>query len=72
MACPRISGCPLFPKFSMESSMRVWKTSYCEGTFQRCERYRLATGGATVPPNLLPNGKMLDASPRAPGAEEHG
>ena len=60
MPCPRITGCPLFRQLSMKSSLRVWSAFYCEGSFTRCERYRLATGGAPVPPTLLPNGKQLE------------
>lgn len=61
MPCPRLSGCPLFPKMSMKSSLRVWQCFYCEGTaFERCERFKLASSGGTVPPTLLPNGKLLD------------
>lgn len=61
MSCPRIAGCPLFQQLSMKSSLRVWSTMYCEGTFQRCERYQLAMSGVPVPASLLPNGKLLDA-----------
>lgn len=61
MACPRVSGCPLFPKLSMQASLVVWKTMYCEGTaFERCERFKLAKSGQKVPPTLLPNGKVLE------------
>ena len=60
MACARISGCPLYKAFAMKSSLRVWKTYYCEGDFNRCERLKVANAGASVPPNMLPNGRMLE------------
>lgn len=59
MACPNTSRCPLFPLFRMKSSLNVWKVHYCDAAFENCERLRLSTGGACVPPNLLPNGKEL-------------
>jgi hypothetical protein len=60
MACARISGCPLYKSFAMKSSLRVWKTYYCEGDFNRCERLRISSAGTPVPPNMLPNGRMLE------------
>jgi hypothetical protein len=57
--CARIQGCPLFKQFSIKASVRVWMSSYCEGDFSRCERFKLASAGGQVPPNLLPNGKLL-------------
>ena len=43
----------------MKSSLKVWQTYYCEGAFDRCERYKRASRGLVVPQNLLPNGKEL-------------
>ncbi len=60
MACPHIPGCPLFPLFSMKSSLSVWQTHFCQGQFETCERYRLGRAGTRVPPNMLPNGKSLE------------
>lgn len=60
MACSRVVACPLFKQFSLKSSLKVWQSYYCEGDFTRCERYKLSSGACTVPPNLLPNGKLLD------------
>jgi hypothetical protein len=62
MACSRVSGCPLYKAFAMKSSLRVWQSYYCEGDFDRCERFRLSSAGSTVPPNMLPNGRLLDVS----------
>lgn len=59
-SCPRISSCPLFEQFSMKSSLKVWQAYYCEGAFDRCARWKLVQANAPVPPNLLPNGRVLD------------
>jgi hypothetical protein len=59
MACTRVEKCPLFAQFRMKSSLKVWQTYYCEGDFDRCERFKRASRGETVPPNLLPNGREL-------------
>jgi hypothetical protein len=60
MACARVGTCPLFKAFAMKSSLNVWKTYYCEGTFERCERWKLVADGKPVPQALLPNGRMLE------------
>jgi len=59
-SCPRITSCPLFEQFSMKSSLKVWQACYCEGDFDRCERWKLVSVGQTVPMNLLPNGRTID------------
>jgi hypothetical protein len=59
MACARVEKCPLFAQFKMKSSLKVWQSFYCEGDFNRCERFKRAARGETVPQNLLPNGKNL-------------
>jgi hypothetical protein len=60
MSCARISTCPLFKAFSMKSSLRVWQSYYCEGEFNRCERWKRVAAGQPVPANLLPNGRLLE------------
>jgi hypothetical protein len=60
MSCSHVSSCPLFAHFKMKSSLKVWQDVYCNGQYQTCERYKLASSGTRVPPNLLPNGKSLD------------
>ena len=60
MACSRVSGCPLYAALVVKSSLRVWQSYYCEGDFDRCERYRLSSAGDAVPLNMLPNGRLLD------------
>lgn len=59
-SCARVATCPLFKEFSMKSSLRVWKSYYCEGAFTRCERFQLASASKPVPQNLLPNGRLLE------------
>ncbi len=64
-SCPNLSSCPLYPLFTLKSSLGVWQTHYCNAKYDRCERYRLAQAGTRVPPNLLPNGKTLEVLPKA-------
>ncbi|HSN91703.1 MAG TPA: hypothetical protein VLS93_10780 [Anaeromyxobacteraceae bacterium] len=61
MSCPIVGSCALHRSISMKEALRVWQSFYCEGSFARCERYKLATSGGHVPPRLLPNGRLLDA-----------
>ena len=58
--CSHTSNCALFPMISVNSALKVWRTFYCEGKWHECARYKLSLEGKPVPPNLLPNGKMLD------------
>ncbi len=60
--CSRIQTCKLFPKFALRSSLKVWAASYCEGSFETCERYKLATANRPVPENMLPNGRELNVA----------
>ncbi len=46
----------------MKEALRVWQTFYCEGCFARCERFKLAAAGKAVPPELLPNGRLLEGA----------
>jgi len=57
--CERVDKCPLFAQFNLKSSLQIWKALYCDGDFTRCRRFQIASTGAQVPPNLLPNGRML-------------
>jgi hypothetical protein len=71
-SCSRVAGCPLFKHFSIKASLLVWTRSYCEGGFARCERLKLADAGLPVPPNLLPNGKLLAVSLDRAGPSDAG
>jgi hypothetical protein len=60
-ACPELLQCGLHRNFSMKEALRVWQSFYCEGVYDRCERYKLCTAGRAVPEKLLPNGRLVDA-----------
>ena len=70
--CSRVTRCPLFKCFSVKSALVVWTTRYCQGNPDRCERLKLATAGMPVPPNLLPNGKLLNVPFEVAGPEHVG
>ena len=63
MDCPHATDCPLFERFRMSSSLRIWQIYFCEGKYEGCERYKLNCKGAPVAPNLLPNGEFLGEGP---------
>jgi hypothetical protein len=65
-ACPKLFDCGFHRSISMREALRVWQSFYCEGCFDRCERYKLASAGLVVPEKLLPNGRLVDA----PGDED--
>lgn len=46
-------------QFRVESYLNIWKISYCEGEFEKCERFKLSATGQKVPALMLPNGKHL-------------
>jgi hypothetical protein len=58
--CPHKLDCALHQNISMKEALRVWQSFYCEGSFSRCERFKLATAGMSVPTRLLPNGRLQD------------
>ncbi len=59
-SCPHTATCALARNVSMREALRVWQSFYCEGAFARCERYKLATAGRSIPDKLLPNGRLQD------------
>jgi hypothetical protein len=59
MACPNKKDCALFPMFSQASFLSIWQTTYCDGDYERCARYRGSRAGDVIPDTLLPNGKQL-------------
>lgn len=65
MACEYSVDCPLYEKFSLSSTLKVWKINYCESNFETCERFKRTSRGKVVPATLLPNGK--DLTDRASG-----
>ena len=52
----------MFPLFRMESSLEIWRISYCTARYVACARYKLADAGEDVPANLLPSGALLRKS----------
>jgi len=60
-SCPLQSECGLHANISMKEALRVWQSFYCESSYARCERFKLASAGMSVPVRLLPNGRLQDA-----------
>jgi hypothetical protein len=58
--CPKLLQCGFHRNVSMKEALRVWQSFYCEASYARCERYKLASAGAEVPERLLPNGRLVD------------
>jgi len=65
MPCPRRSSCQLANGISMREALGVWQSFYCDGTYARCERFKLAEAGSDVPVRLLPNGRLQGGEPQA-------
>jgi hypothetical protein len=60
MACPQLDACGL-SRHVATNALRVWQSFYCEGCFERCERFKLARTGRDVPETLLPNGRLVES-----------
>jgi hypothetical protein len=60
MPCPQLRACSL-ERHVAPNALRVWQSFYCEGCFERCERFKLASAGAQVPETLLPNGRLVES-----------
>jgi hypothetical protein len=65
-ACEHVAVCSLFRLFTMSSCLEIWRQSYCDAEWRRCERHRRGAGGEAVPRNLLPNGRLLALPPGPP------
>lgn len=60
MACTHKETCPLFPLFSMKSTLQLWQLHYCDSKdYVKCDRYQRTARGERVPPTLLPDGTSL-------------
>ncbi len=59
-SCPFLGACRLHQCISMKEALRVWQSFYCDGIYDRCERFKLADAGAAIPERLLPNGRLQD------------
>jgi hypothetical protein len=66
MACPQLYACGLHRNPSMKDALCVWRGFYCEGCFERCERFKLARTGNEIPETLLPNGRLVEGVEPAP------
>lgn len=66
MACPHMDSCSLYPLFSLQALLNIWKVNFCEADFSQCKRFQLGKEGRGIPPNLLPNGSSL----KLPGADD--
>ena len=62
MECSHAKSCELFAQFALNPALKVWQIHYCNCEKHTvCARYQLSLQGQTVPLNLLPNGKMVEA-----------
>ncbi len=59
-SCPHLGACGLPRCISMKEALRVWQSFYCDGIYDRCERFKLADSGSAIPERLLPNGRLQD------------
>jgi hypothetical protein len=61
MACPLTDICPLYPLFTSEELLEIWKIAYCEKPqgYAKCERFKIRQQGDDPPVDLLPNGDTL-------------
>lgn len=59
--CSHISGCELYPRFSLKGALRIWQERYCNHPTQHrtCARFVLSQQGQPVPATLLPNGETI-------------
>lgn len=51
----------MYPRFNSQAVLAVYQALYCDGRFQRCQRYISAQSGTMPDPDLLPDGDRLDA-----------
>ena len=58
-SCPHMARCKMFGLFSYAGTLASWKILYCTSDHQRCERFKRAKSGQSVPDNLMPNGALL-------------
>lgn len=71
MACSHKDSCGLFPIITLSSALKIWQTFYCDGKYETCLRFQRSSKGERVPPNLLPNGKILDLVVEKPAPSVH-
>ena len=59
--CTHAASCAMYSLFKHAGTLSVFKIRYCNGAFETCARYELASKGRTVPLRLMPNGQTLRA-----------
>ena len=58
--CEFLMACPIFQKFSLQSTKNVYVTTYCKGSrLDDCERRKLRRAGREAPLTLLPDGSQM-------------
>ena len=57
MGCPNQKSCQLCVTLGGSPGLAVWKTLFCDSGYARCIRFRLASAGALIPPDMLPDGR---------------
>ena len=51
----------MYPVFSSKSVLAIYQALYCNGRYERCQRYTLASEGTMPAPDLLPDGDRLES-----------
>jgi hypothetical protein len=65
MTCPQKRRCALFPMFKQQAFLQVWQSTYCDGSYEQCARFKGASCGEVIADTLLPNGKHLSSYVKA-------
>ena len=63
--CPNAASCEMYAIFHHSGTLGAWKALYCTAQYTNCARYDKVRLGQPVPPNLMPNGKLLNLTPKA-------
>jgi len=61
MECPNLATCPIYARFKTEALKNIYIRMYCTTKFDNCKRKQIKDRGEKVPPDLLTDGKVLDA-----------
>jgi hypothetical protein len=48
----------------MAPALRIWQSLYCDADWERCVRRKCIEAGDAMPPNLLPDGRVLGPGSR--------
>lgn len=62
-ACRFQARCPIYPRFSLDSVLAIYKTFYCNSDFEKCKRYESANKGVVPDADLLPDGERMRPEP---------